>query len=380
MKPPFDEDEIRGLFQEVKAPPGVGRWRHPTVATEPEPVYIPPSHRERQPPVRRRRRTGLAVAASAFAVAALVGAVPVVVNAMTSPSAPAATRSARPSALDSSASPSPVDSASPSAPALEQGQTRTPGGTASAPAAQPPGWPDATTTGVPAGKALRTHDGDLVITTAGTVIDGLLVTGSIIVQAPDVTIRNTRVAPPHTAYWLIRQTPGATNLDVENTELVGNGVHIGVNMEAPGLRVQACDIHDVDTAVAVAGDSATVRSNYLHAVKTGVGAVGHHATLLIQQNTIVATIPGEAAISFADNNSLTNVVIDGNKLTGGNYTIYAGAGSGQQQISVRHNRFTRAASPKGGRYGPLAAWDATLPGDEWLDNVWDDTGTPVTTN
>jgi hypothetical protein len=185
------------------------------------------------------------------------------------------------------------------------------------------------------------------------------------------------VAPPHSAYWLIRQTPGATNLDIENSELVGNGVHIGVNMETSGLKVQACDIHDVDTAVAVGGDSATVRANYLHAVKTGVGATGRHTSLLIHQNTIVATIPGEAAIEFADNNSLTNVVIDGNLLTGGNYTFYAGGGSGQQQISVRHNRFSRAASPKGGYYGPLAAWDATLPGDEWLDNVWDDTGAPV---
>jgi hypothetical protein len=318
------------------------------------------------------------VAASAFAVAAVVGAVPVVVNALASPSRPAATGSARPSLTQSAASPSSAGFASPSA--ATTGPTRAPGGTGSAPAAQPTTWPDAKTAGVPAGKTLRTHAGDLVITTAGTVIDGLLVTGSIIVQAPNVTIRNTRVYPPHGAFWLIRQTPGATNLDIENSELVGNGVHIGVNMETSGLRVQACDIHDVDTAMAVAGDSATVRLNYLHAVKTGIGATGHHATLLIHQNTIVATIPGEAAISFADNNSLTNVLIDENMLTGGNYTVYAGGGSGQQQISVRDNRFTRAESPKGGRYGPLAAWDVTLPGNEWSDNVWDDTGAPVPTH
>jgi len=379
MNRPLDTDEIRALFREVNAPPGVGRWREASQAREPEPVYIPPSHRERRPPV-RRRRTGLAVAASAFAVAALVGAVPVVVNAMTSPSTPAATGSTRPSTSQPTASPSPAGYASASPSTAATGSTRTPGGTGSAPASQPPTWPDARTTGVPAGKTLRTHTGDLVITTAGTVIDGLLVTGSIIVQAPDVTIRNTRVSPPHTAYWLIRQTPGATNLDIENSELVGNGVHIGVNMETSGLRVQACDIHDVDTAVAVGGDSATVRANYLHAVKTGVGAAGHHTTLLIHQNTIVATIPGEAAISFADNNSLTNVVIDDNMLAGGNYTIYAGGGSGQQQLAVRDNRFSRTVSSKGGRYGPLAAWDGTLPGDEWSDNVWDDTGAPVPTH
>jgi len=135
MNRPPDEDEIRALFQEVNAPPGVGRWRHATQAREPEPVYIPPSHRDRRPPV-RRRRTGLAVACSAFAVAALVGAVPVVVNAMTSPSTPAATGSTRPSTLLPTAPPSPAGYASPSTAAT--GSTRTPGGTASAPASQPP--------------------------------------------------------------------------------------------------------------------------------------------------------------------------------------------------------------------------------------------------
>jgi len=378
MTPPFDEDEIRALFQEVKAPPGVGRWRHATVTREPDPVYIPPSHRERRPPV-RRRRTGLAVAASAFAAAALVGAVPVVVNALALPAKPAITGSVRASTSPSPASPSPAGYGSPSA--APTGQSRTPGvATGSAPAAQPTKWPDAKTAGVPAGTTLRTHAGDLVITTAGTVIDSMLVTGSIIVQAPNVTIRNTRVSPPHTAYWLIRQTPGATNLDIENSELVGNGVHIGVNMETSGLRVAACDIHDVDTAVSLSGDSATVQDNYLHAVKTGVGAAGHHATLLIHQNTIVATYPGEAAISFADNNSLTNVLVDDNLLAGGNYTFYAGGGSGQQQLTVRDNRFSRAVAPKGGHYGPLAAWDASLPGNQWLNNVWDDTGAPVPTH
>ncbi|RSM73229.1 hypothetical protein DMB66_04200 [Actinoplanes sp. ATCC 53533] len=47
---------------------------------------------------------------------------------------------------------------------------------------------------MPAGwKPKATKDGDLTITKAGTVVEDQLVTGSIYVKAPDVTIRNTRV-------------------------------------------------------------------------------------------------------------------------------------------------------------------------------------------
>jgi hypothetical protein len=57
-----------------------------------------------------------------------------------------------------------------------------------------PAYPTATCTGVPAGWRPRvTHTGSLTISRAGTVIEDYLVTGSIMVQAPDVTIRRTRL-------------------------------------------------------------------------------------------------------------------------------------------------------------------------------------------
>ncbi|SDL83304.1 hypothetical protein, partial [Tessaracoccus oleiagri] len=59
--------------------------------------------------------------------------------------------------------------------------------------AAPTGFPNATNTGVPAGTVLR-RSGSIVVTTPGTVIDGLDVDGSIDVQANNVTIRNSRVS------------------------------------------------------------------------------------------------------------------------------------------------------------------------------------------
>jgi hypothetical protein len=56
-----------------------------------------------------------------------------------------------------------------------------------------PSYPTAACTGVPAGTTLTTHDGDLIITTAGQVVNGLRVTGNVSVRAHDVVIRNSEI-------------------------------------------------------------------------------------------------------------------------------------------------------------------------------------------
>ena len=44
------------------------------------------------------------------------------------------------------------------------------------------GTVDATNTGVPAGVTLTPHNGDLVVTTAGAVISGLSITGTVLIN------------------------------------------------------------------------------------------------------------------------------------------------------------------------------------------------------
>jgi hypothetical protein len=56
-----------------------------------------------------------------------------------------------------------------------------------------PAYPTAACTGVPAGTTLTAHDGDLVVTRAGQVVDGLRITGDVDVRAHDVVIRNSEV-------------------------------------------------------------------------------------------------------------------------------------------------------------------------------------------
>jgi hypothetical protein len=356
VKRPLDPDDVRALFQEVAPPPGVDRWRYAPAARA----------RARRPRVSRR---ALAVAACVLAVAGVVGAVPATIRLVGARHAVPGGPSGHPPAQES-----PVPPAVSHSPAASGPATPGPGATAAPPARSGPG-----NTGVPTGTALRRYSGDLTVTTPGAVVDGLLVTGIILVEAPNVTIRRTRAAPARTDYWVIRQVPGATNLVIEDSEIAGGGIHIGVSQEADGLTVRRCAIHHVDTAIALGGASrGTVQDSYLHDVATGVGAAGGNATVTIRHNTILGTVPGEAAIGLADRSPpMVAVTIEDNLLGGGNYTFYAGGGSGRQQIRFSHNRFSRAASAKGGYYGPVAAWDATSPGNAWLDNVWDDTGAPV---
>lgn len=56
-----------------------------------------------------------------------------------------------------------------------------------------PGYPTAACTGVPAGTSLTTHNGGLVVTTPGQVIDGLRITGDVDIRANDVVIRNSEI-------------------------------------------------------------------------------------------------------------------------------------------------------------------------------------------
>jgi hypothetical protein len=81
-----------------------------------------------------------------------------------------------------------------------------------------PAYPTAACTGVPAGWRPRTtHRGDLTVTKAGTVLTDHLVTGTLWVQATDVTIRNSRV------YGTIDNFVGDRiygHLTIENTEVV----------------------------------------------------------------------------------------------------------------------------------------------------------------
>jgi chitodextrinase len=206
------------------------------------------------------------------------------------------------------------------------------------------GFPNASNTGVPAGTTL-TPSGGMTITTAGAVVDGRDITGQVVVNAPNVTIRNSRIRS--NSMWVIDNN--STGLLVEDSEIINRPVagqpncHNGIgnanftvrrteitgcenamNIDSPG-NVTFVDnyVHDLDTT----GPS-YVWGNDPHTdgIQIGRGA----ANMVFRHNYIdpigaVVGAGGTSGIIIGSNIPDLNLRIEDNYIDGGNssYAIYA---------------------------------------------------------
>ena len=176
-----------------------------------------------------------------------------------------------------------VSTSSTPAPTASPTPTPTPT-TAPAPGSRP----NADNTGVPAGTSLRVHNGNLTITAAGTVVDGLDVQGTIIVKADNVTIRNTRVRGVTSNTYttpLINQKNGNRNLVVQDSELIPSNpsvVHYGII--GWNFTLDRVEIAKVVDGVHIIGSNTIVRSSYIHDIRDYVvnGSTTHSDGIQIQ--------------------------------------------------------------------------------------------------
>src|SRR5262245_30715415 len=81
------------------------------------------------------------------------------------------------------------------------------------------GFPDATTTGVPAGTTLTAYTGPMTINTPGTVIDGKTINGGLIINADNVTIQNCKIT--YNTWWGIQASGG--NITIQDCDIIGPG-------------------------------------------------------------------------------------------------------------------------------------------------------------
>lgn len=146
--------------------------------------------------------------------------------------------------------------------------------------------PDATNTGVYDGRALTVHEGDLIITTPGTVVQNMLVRGIIDIRANNCTVRFCRVlGRDFTAYpgWdsMIHVAPGVTGYLIEFNECsmfddtlgrdnwVGsNGYHAyfmaGIKVQGASGIVQRNNVHDCNHLLELSAGTHQVLGNYGH--------------------------------------------------------------------------------------------------------------------
>ncbi len=216
-------------------------------------------------------------------------------------------------------------------------------------AAGPYRTPDPGSVGLPDGLALC-RSGPLTVTEPGTVLDGWDVRGGIVVDAPDVVVRRSRITGDGTLGYGITTT-SAGSVRVEDTTLVGDFPEAAIGDDRwTGERIEITGAtHDG----ARLGSGARLRNSRVHdfAATRADGLVvrGSGGDILVEDNRIelgtgtgsaVRVAPGEAGADRA-------VVIRGNVLSGGRYTIYEDAG-GMIDVRITGNRLRRDAE-----LGPL---------------------------
>lgn len=237
------------------------------------------------------------------------------------------------------------------------------------------GFPTAATTGVPAGTVLRAS-GSLTISTPGTVIDGLDISGTVTINASNVTIRRSRITGR--GFALVRVADNATGVRIENVEIDGRGLSgEGNSMGVYGpATVVRSNIHGVENGITPFSGS-VITDNYVHSLAApgsphydGIQIDGGASNIRIERNTIDLHEHSQTSAVMIDNyfGPTDNILVNANRLLGGGYTVYSDgqfSGGPITNVTFSNNRLGRG-------YWGYASIVRNTP--VWTNNVDDVTG------
>jgi hypothetical protein len=260
------------------------------------------------------------------------------------------------------------------------------------------GYPDVESVGVTPGTQLTAVSGVVTLGKAGQVYENKVVTGSIVVTAPNVTIRNVRLIDTDPYYAISVKNQNSwentqANLTLDHVEINMNGklnikgiafngytarnvfFHNGADCAHMGENVTIQDSLCVDGPDANNDgmpDSTAFCNGTDHF--DGFQSDGGN-NILVRHNTLRNPCSQTSNILLSSNTShISNATIDNNLLAGGGYSLYcagmASAGT-VTNIIATNNRFARSWYSTGGYWGPTAYCEYAT---KYSGNVWDDTG------
>lgn len=189
----------------------------------------------------------------------------------------------------------------------------------------PPGFPDATSTGVSQGATLKPAAGR-TISSANVKIEGLNIRGPVVINAPKVTMRNCKVTARGASVVLVK--PGIADVTIENCEIDNQGSG-GQGISGQGVFLRN-NIHDCTDGIDVRGNDTIIQDNFIHNMRgtpdshlDGIQADGNFSNLTIIHNTVINEQNQTSAVML-DNywGPIDRVVIENNLLIGGGYTVY----------------------------------------------------------
>ncbi len=237
-------------------------------------------------------------------------------------------------------------------------------------------WPDAGNTGVPPGTTL-TASGGVNLNTPGQVVDGLDIAGPVTINADGIVLRRSRVRS--SSLNVIKVAQGAIHVRIEDVEVNGSKAAKGSNgIEGPAAVVRA-DIQGVENGI-LPGNGSLIQDSWIHDLGApgrphidGIQIDGGLSAITIRHNTVDLRDWTQTAAVMIDNYSgpADTIVVDGNRLLGGGYTVYSdGRFKGGPITGVRFtgNRLGRG---KWG-YASISVFDVV-----WSGNVDDKTGATI---
>jgi hypothetical protein len=159
------------------------------------------------------------------------------------------------------------------------------------------GFPDTSNTGVPVGTVLR-QTGGLIVKTAGTVISGVDAPW-MSVEAPNVTIRNSRIGGGTESMPIVNRSTG---LLVEDTTILGKD---GTGIMFDNYTARRVEVTGTENGFQ-AGNNTTIVDSWIHDLDTSAGAHTDGiqfspgaGNVVIRHNTIVPQSSGGAASTSA---------------------------------------------------------------------------------
>jgi hypothetical protein len=277
------------------------------------------------------------------------------------------------------------------------------------------GFPAPSSTGVPAGVTL-TPSASITASTAGQMISGRDVTGSIDVTANNVTIRDTRVTSTSTCgstktcgNSAIRIDEGVTGTRIEDVETRSEAgktcEHDIRNTSSAGVVIVGAYLHACDSNLYTVGPTILEGSYGIGKIAISEDHVENvyfdDTSFTAKHDTLLNPV-GQTAVIFGNSNGgedttncVNHLTVEGSLLAGGGFTLYPCAHAakvGSSSLVVTGNHFARCLTaetntswgghpckggsdangyyPKSGEYGLMTA-DF---GGTWSANVWDDSG------
>ncbi len=261
-----------------------------------------------------------------------------------------------------------------------------------------PAFPNAGCTGVPAGTVLTTYSGPCTITIDNTVVRDKTVDCDLEIRAAGVLIDESKVNglvlldtdDPRSSQWSFTLQDSEVDAGQRQRAAVSTG----------NMTVIRADIHGGATAAQCEEKSraCTIQDSWLHGQYIPPDANWHlngflsdgGGNIRLTHNYIVCDHPvnpvGEGCtgdINFIPNFApISGAQVRYNLLgasSGSAYSTYGGEKPNSpfphsDHILYRDNVFQRGTNGKGSAYGPVTGFNTSGPGNQWIDNRWEDGG------